>query len=132
MYEQMQEDGTCRPRFLHPLDGGLVKVDACTSGGFLIKTSVFDKLESPWWTLGQIRKDGWGDDLDFCRKLKTVGVSIWCDLDVPFGHLTSCAMWPMKQPNGEWMTALMTNGLALTIPPAQSSLTVARGELRGM
>lgn len=130
MYSVMDEKGFCNPRFLNGTESGLVKIIACTSGGFLIKTSVFDKIESPYWTLGQIRKDGWGDDLDLCRKLRDADVSIYCDLDVPFGHITNCAMWPMKRLDGAWETALMKNALALTLPAAISSTSIARGELK--
>lgn len=92
-----------------PRDGSLVRLAAATSGGFLLATDVFRRIEPPWWTLGQFegRADEWCDDLDFCRKLAAAGIPLYGDPMVRFGHSTKLEVWPAQDPEtGQWMTVL--------------------------
>lgn len=101
-----------RIRQLKKNDSGLIEVDASTSGGLLIKREVFEKMESPYWTLGQIKKDKWGDDIDFCRKLKEAGYKLFCDLDVRFGHIFTSFVLPEKLNSGWTATLVHKNPFA--------------------
>ncbi|MCE5247964.1 hypothetical protein LLG88_13715 [bacterium] len=90
-----------------PTDGSLVQLAAATSGGLLVRTDVFRRIDSPWWTLGQFkgREDEWCDDLDFCRKLYEAGIPLYGDPTIRFGHITNLAVWPTVH-GDEWLTAL--------------------------
>lgn len=115
------------PRCLNPLERGLVSALATGAGCMLVKIDVFKKLERPWWRLGQITKDGWGDDLDFCRRAIEAEFKVWCDLDTIVGHQMNGTVWPVYNENGEWATVLVQRaGVPPTaiFPPAKSSLFV--------
>lgn len=139
IYEDQDDRGWAYPRPFRTGDKGLVMVKAATSGGLLVRRHVLEAMSDPWWTLGQIEghKDGWGDDLDFCRKLRAAGFTLWCDLDVPFGHITEVVLWPIRR-GDNWTTQLVTDvpfgeipaaGAAQWEEPAQSPPT-KKGMLR--
>ena len=39
------------------------------------------------------------------KKLERLGVQLYCDLDVRFGHAVTCVAYALRQ-NGVWVTAL--------------------------
>lgn len=107
--------------FTQPLvqgDSGMSQVHAVGAGCFLIKTDVLRALEPPYWRLGQITPDGWGDDIDFCNRARAVGFNIWCDLDVPVGHYTVHSVFPSRDENGIWTTRLMEDQTHIASFPA--------------
>lgn len=61
---------------------GLVEVEAVALGFFLIKTSVFDIIDDPWFQLGYYAGQYTGEDIEFCRKLKAANITVSLDLDV--------------------------------------------------
>jgi hypothetical protein len=107
VFDQEDSEGYCLPRLLERGDRGLVSVKATGAGCMLVATNVLRAMEEPWWRLGQITKDGWGDDLNFCHRVREAGFEVWCDLDVVVGHQTNGTLWPKRGENGEWSTILV-------------------------
>lgn len=68
-----------------------IKVAAMGLGFCLIKMSVFDKIDLPWFQLGfdQARQQYTGEDIEFFRKCGSAGIDIWLDVAVTLeiGHL---------------------------------------------
>jgi hypothetical protein len=66
---------------------GLTKCEAVGAGFMLINLKVFRDMEEPWffWKFdGTITT---GEDHWFCERAREVGYEIWCDLDIPIGHI---------------------------------------------
>ena len=66
-----------------------IKVEAMALGFCLIKTSVFDKLELPWFQLGFYKNQYTGEDIEFFRKCNNADIPIWLDIQTTceLGHL---------------------------------------------
>jgi len=108
IYDKEDEREWCFPRLLKPFDGGLTgPLKATGAGCLLVRTKVFEKMEKPYWRLGQITKDGWGDDLNFCHRVREAGFEIWADLNVVVGHQFNATLWPKRQPDGTWTTVIL-------------------------
>lgn len=57
----------------------------------LVKTSVFSKLDQPWFS-NEIEKNGLnkvGEDYWFCNRCNAANVDIWVDPTIPIGHIGS-------------------------------------------
>jgi hypothetical protein len=67
----------------------------------LIGYTVGSKIWTYWFTIGQIIKDEWGDDLWFCDKAREAGLKVYLDCAVRAGHLTKCILTP-EYVSGEW------------------------------
>ena len=82
---------------------GLIPVDASGGGGLLLSRRVFETIPQPWWEV-KSDPDGThgGEDLEFCRKLKTHGFQLWADLDTRVGHIADFVLIPSLTENG-WM-----------------------------
>lgn len=65
---------------------GLEKVWMAPTGTMLIKTSVFGKLEKPWFDTSRVHK--LGEDYYFTHKCRGAGVDVWVDhtLTKEIGH----------------------------------------------
>lgn len=106
-------------KLLDPFMSGVIEVDCVGAGCLLVKAEVFRGMEKPWWTLGQTIKDGWGDDVDFCRRARDAGFRVWCDLELPVGHICNMTVWPQRGESGDWTTVLIgANSLPLIQFPA--------------
>jgi hypothetical protein len=68
--------------------------------------------------LGQVgdQQDQWNNDLWFCQRLTDVGVQLWGDPTVRFGHLGSIEVWP-HEANGQWSKVLAVNGVPFVALP---------------
>lgn len=74
---------------LKELPNNLFKVQSCGFGVVLVKMTVFDKLEWPYWR--SLYKPGLrtlGEDIYFCQKAIEAGFDIWCDPKVKCSHIT--------------------------------------------
>jgi hypothetical protein len=99
-FNKVTENGMCQFTDMREhASGELMDSVACPAGALLVKMGVFKKISPPWFTLGQIAKDGWCDDLWFCQLAREAGYKIYVDTLVPVGHLTKCILTPMW--NGE-------------------------------
>ncbi len=109
MYDREDERGYVSPKLLGPDVGGLQQVLATGAGCLMVKAHVLAALEPPYWTLGQLNKEGWSDDVDFCRRVRAKGFEIWCDTDLLVGHMVSGVLWPQRLPTGDWISVIAQN-----------------------
>lgn len=78
-----------RKELMEDQGNGLIKVAAVGTGFLLIKTSVFEKLDHPWF-FWESNADGTvktGEDSWFCQKARKAGYDIWCDTTVAIKHI---------------------------------------------
>ncbi len=64
------------------------KIQSCGFGIILVKMTVFEKLEWPYWK--NIMRPGGietGEDVYFCQKAIEAGFDIWCDPKVKCNHI---------------------------------------------
>lgn len=114
LYESSDETGAAKGMCLEERSG-LVEVAACGTGGILIKTKVFEKLEQPYFTHDNVLATY---DLYFCMKAKQAGFQIYCDLNAPSGHIVTAVIWPLHE-GGKWRTGVVINNdLKIDLPAA--------------
>lgn len=68
----------------------LFRARAVGGGILLIKTSVFEKLEKPYFVMEHDQSEGLiskGEDVYFCEKARKAGIEIWCDPKIPIKHI---------------------------------------------
>jgi hypothetical protein len=127
VYDEEDEAGFCKWRSLREFEAGLVSVKATGAGCLLVKREVFEAMERPWWRLGQITMDGWGDDLNWCHRAREAGFSVWCDLGIMVGHQTSLTVWPIYAPTtGQWTTAFIGKQPLVQFPAARYESRLVR------
>lgn len=100
----------------------LVEVDACGTGGMLIRRRVLEVLGSPWFDVGHIGTGALGEDIAFCEKAKAHGFGVFVDTTTPAGHITPVEIWPLRNPqkNEEWTTEVkFTSQVSLLIDAAK-------------
>jgi GT2 family glycosyltransferase len=111
LFDLAQEDGRCRHKFPTKEDSGLVEVVAAGGGCLLVKTSIFQKLQGPYYfTIGEIVPDEWSDDIMFYKRVRDAGLKIYADLDTPVGHKIEAALWPTRDADGNWNLTMEVNG----------------------
>jgi hypothetical protein len=98
-------------------DGGLVEVAASGAAGLLVKRRVFEAIEAPWFEAGTANTNRVGEDVNFCRKARAAGFEIFCDLDAVIGHLSTTAVWPVRESDGWTFAFSMMGGFKITLPP---------------
>ncbi len=76
---------------IEPSGKDLINIDGAGFGCFLVHTSVFDKIEYPWFQLLYFKHENkWrriGEDLYFCEQLKNAKMDIYCDPTVQCTHI---------------------------------------------
>ena len=122
-YDREEANGALWPKLLTQGESGLDEVLSTGAGCLLVRTSVFEKLERPYWRLGQIRSDVWSDDFDFCRRARAAGFKIWCDLDVLVGHYVIHCVYPARNAEGHWSTRLVEGEVHIASFPAATTVT---------
>lgn len=91
---------------------GLIEIVAGGSAGMLIKREVLEAVPPPWFELTPL-----SEDLVFCEKAVEAGFSIYCDLSVRIGHVTTATVMPVTDQNGEWMMGVTVGlGTQITVP----------------
>jgi hypothetical protein len=65
---------------------GIEVVDGIGCGIMLIKTSIFEKMEKPYFYFEQLKKNKLlGEDIYFCIKARDSGIDTWVDHDLSKG-----------------------------------------------
>lgn len=125
IYDTETQNGFVGHRFFNPLDKGLIEVLASGAGCLLVKREVFEKLEKPYWTLGQIDKVEWSDDIDFLRRVRKAGYKVYVDMNCPIGHMITGTVWPEKI-EGHWKATFVTRALSEDGKNMSSELPLVR------
>jgi hypothetical protein len=69
--------------------GELVEVDATGTGCVMFETSVFRKMQAPWFKFRKTAEGSdIGEDIGFCSDLRAAGYKIYVDTGCVAGHLT--------------------------------------------
>lgn len=67
------------------MQGCLMEAKEIPTAFLKINRAVFEKLERPYFKIGDNAKD-FGEDIYFCRKAVKAGFSMWIDSDISFSH----------------------------------------------
>ena len=121
-------DGVAYP-ISQPPGSGLVMADQVTTMGALIARSVFERLEEPWFRVGQGDMEHNQDDTDFMRRARLAGIRIGCDTDVLMGHTTRMVVWPGPD---DQITVAVGDGRVFQIPRQWVNTTPAVPEMVGL
>jgi len=83
-------------------ESGLTPVHAAGTAGMLIRRRVLEQMEQPYFrTYGHQN-----EDLMFCKRIREMGIQIYCDPEIKLGHIGLVAVYPigLLAPNdGRWL-----------------------------
>lgn len=100
-------------------ESGVVELEAGGCAGMLIRRSVLEAIEPPWFEYTDR-----SEDIVFCEKAKAAGFRLWADLGARLGHITTAVVWPAVN-DGEWVTGVTVGrDLNLFIPTADQQREV--------
>jgi hypothetical protein len=99
-YNRRQLPPTCTVK-ISDKEGKLLKVEgkdiptypfkayAVATGFLLIQTDIFKELKKPWffYEYDSEKDDTIGEDVYFCKKVREMGVDIWCDPTIEVKHI---------------------------------------------
>ena len=71
---------------------GAVEVDLVGTGVMLIRRTVFETMEAPWFVANE--RSGGDEDTNFCLRARDLGLRIMCNTSVPCGHITAMSVTP--------------------------------------
>lgn len=93
--------------------GELAEVEHTGSSGMLIRRRALERVAEPWFELG----NGISEDVNFCRKARAEGLSVFVDLSLWMTHLTVAAVRAFWHEDlGRWMTGFdFADGTKLSI-----------------
>lgn len=74
-----------KPYFLHPgeVSGQMQKADVAGGGCMMIRMSVFDKIDEPWFE----PEHEYGTDIQLSKRVRAAGYEVWVDTGLVIGHL---------------------------------------------
>ena len=79
---------------------GLVETDKlATYRGMLVRRSVLEAMDAPWFVNASLMPDRLGGDIRFCQKAIECGFKIHIDFENVMGRIAHFSMWPNK--NGD-------------------------------
>lgn len=80
---------------------GVLPVVALGTGCMMIRRDVFEKLDPPWFRVGQLVADALAEDTDFCLRAAECGFPPYLDCEVRTGHRARGVAWPRD--DGIWI-----------------------------
>lgn len=128
LFSQIDDDGTYAvQRYLLPDDHGLIPIAAAGFAGLLIKVQTLLRMGVDGWFEFKHPVndfDNYAEDINFYKKLEMLGVQLYCDLDVRFGHAITAVAYILRQ-QGQWMTVLADQAPFVAFPQPQHPLGLA-------
>jgi len=82
----IEENGKPRQMTTEEVPQEPFKCYATGAGCMLIKMSVFEKIERPWFSHKGINQIDGGEDVWFCEKAREAGFDVWVDPRIPIEH----------------------------------------------
>jgi GT2 family glycosyltransferase len=81
----------------HLYNRGVIEVGGCGFGCVLVKKEVFADIGYPQFVYHQALDHAYtlSEDLDFCRKAKEKGYTVWCDTSILCGHIGQKVFTPV-------------------------------------
>lgn len=131
LFQRIHDDASYYQYFLEDSKrSGLIKIEGAGMGAVLIKTSIFYKLEQPYFTFerSKLNPDDYAEDLPFWKRIKDLGIEVYADLTAKLGHIASVAVWPGVHDN-KWVTILAQAEPFLAMPAAQGENRIIIPEL---
>jgi hypothetical protein len=71
---------------------GLVQMEVVPTGCLLVDMRVFQQLPKPYFRFGVEEERIIGEDVQFCRDVRTAGIPLFADCDIQLGHLGSMVL----------------------------------------
>jgi SAM-dependent methyltransferase len=128
LYSQIQDDGTyAAQRYLDVDDHGLIRIAAAGMAGLLIRTEILLKMGLDGWFEFKHpvdNADDYNEDLSFYKRLQNMGIQLYCDLNVRFGHAITLVSYIVRQ-QGQWMTVLADKEPVVAFPQPVHPLGLA-------
>lgn len=107
LFDRVEEDGALWSYLLDP--PALKEFENAGLGFVLIKMEVFDKVEQPWFRLGEIDCEQWCDDIGFFNRVTAAGFKIYCDMTVCCGHIGTVLFTPeWDEKEQKWYTTYVS------------------------
>ncbi len=117
IFTNFDTDGHAFFASLNGYEERLIKIAAAGLGFCLIRISVFNRLEKPWFRLGELDSEEWCDDIGFFNRVWKYGIQSYCDTECMVGHMGTMIIWPNRTAEGKWMTGYDTNGKSMLNTP---------------
>jgi hypothetical protein len=97
---------------------GVVQVDEIGTGVLGVRREVFDRVQAPWFRLGQIpgHPAEMMEDVYFSRCARAAGCTIALDCDHQAGHTGRVTVWADTE--NDCVVLVLGDGTALSIPAA--------------
>lgn len=106
VFSERDEEGFYVPADLP--ESGLTEIHAAGSAGMLIRRTVLETLDEPWFQPAP-GASGLNEDLYFCEKVREAGFDIYCDPAVPLGHIVLATVQPTWS-EGQWHPEMVHDG----------------------
>ncbi len=104
IFDAIEEKGF-RTRFLHGDEPRLLKIVGAGMGFCLVKMSVFQRMEKPWFRLGELDSEHWCDDTGFFKRANEAGINVYCDTECRIGHMGTQVVWPVRD-GDKWFSGM--------------------------
>lgn len=103
---------------------GVIEVAAVGNAGLVVRRRVFEAMSEPYFRVGQMNPANYQEDLEFCERARKHGFRFAIDLDTPMGHLTTFALWPARDPEGNHVLAIVDrSGVVVPVDLHMSTVT---------
>ena len=101
---------------------GVIEIEAGGCAGMLIRRDVLEAVAA---LPGRVFEYGdRSEDIIFCEKAKACGYTLYADLGVHLGHITTAVVWPSYDAENGWTTGLtIGKDMQLSVPYWSQLLT---------
>lgn len=101
---------------------GIFRVAAGGSAGLLVKRRVFEALPAPWFRIGWLKSDELNEDTYFTMTAAKSGFGVYCDPNIPLGHVITTVLFPKRTNEGMGVAANLNGHKQFVIPPGHTAV----------
>lgn len=114
VYYEEDADGEVQKHSFAGDDIGLKPVLAAGAGCILVKTHVHTAMGAPYWRFGTTKSGELdGEDIEFCKRARANGFTIWYDFNAPIGHKTTVIVYPQRKPDQWYIQMIDSKGVLI-------------------